>query len=67
MSPKKSFLRPPSLCCVGQDPDVQAADRGRRGDRRAQPRQVPQGSAAARGGNTPFLLCYLCSLCKFEY
>merc|ERR1712107_586327 len=35
---------------LGQDQDVQAADRGGRGDRRPQPGQVPQGPARV-GGN----------------
>merc|ERR1712127_1037419 len=36
---------------AGQDQDIQAADRGGRGDCRPQPGQVPQGPAGA-GGNS---------------
>merc|ERR1719322_591308 len=39
----------PGLQAAVQDQDLQAADRGGRGDRRPQPCQVPQGPAAARG------------------
>ena len=39
-----------SLQAAVQDQDLQAADRGGRGDRRPQPGQVQEGPAGAGGG-----------------
>merc|ERR1712226_1125082 len=40
----------PGLQVAVQDQDIQAADRGGRGDRRSQPCQVQEGPAGAGGG-----------------
>merc|ERR1712117_546385 len=47
----------PGLQAAVQDQDLQAADRGGRGDRRPQPGQVQEGPAGAGGGGGACQAC----------